>query len=266
MIIDRLGSWAAGWRRPAWLGVLAVLLVAASPGVVRAGGEPPDYVGAFDLAFQPGWSVPLDDALPNRPAQFVDLRFRIFEAGQLRLPSGRIKACDPFVGMDHPAFTAAVPKGTFPVRLALVDGTSSSNGRVAFARVQFSSAPVVRWAMAVRAGQNPATLKPGERFGYPVDAGTGSFVDAQAAIAAAKKMEADESWSEGWIDAGEINPRPKGAPRFYLEVGIGAGNIIMFESGWGDGVYASWFGYDAGGNVAALVTDFDVIDWSKVKW
>src|SRR4051812_36423045 len=83
MIFDRIGSWATGWCRPGWLGVLAVLLGAASPGVVRAGGEPPNYARAFEPAFWPGWSVPFDDALPKPPAQFVDLYFRIFEAGQL---------------------------------------------------------------------------------------------------------------------------------------------------------------------------------------
>lgn len=44
---------------------------------------------------------------------------------------------------------------------------------------------------------------------------------------------------------------------------MGPGNIIMFTSGWGDGFYASWFGYDAQGHVAALVTDFTVVDWAK---
>ena len=40
----------------------------------------------------------------------------------------------------------------------------------------------------------------------------------------------------------------------------------MFQSGWGDGLYASWFGYDAQGRVVALLTDFNVVDWSKAQW
>ena len=68
----------------------------------HAGGEPPSYARAFELAFQPGWQSRLGDA---------SVGFHIFDAGRLRLTSGRIKACDPFVGMEHRAFTAAVPKG-----------------------------------------------------------------------------------------------------------------------------------------------------------
>src|SRR4029078_4230104 len=55
-------------------------------------------------------------------------------------------------------------------------------------------------------------------------------------------------------------------PTFHLDVDMGPANIVMFTSGWGDGFYASWFGYDAQGRVAALVTDFAVVDWAKAKW
>jgi hypothetical protein len=154
-----------------------------------------------------------------------------------------------------------VPKGSFPVRLALVEG-GIDGGRVAFARVDFSSQPVVRWEMALIEGQDAATLEAGHFFGYPVDAGTGSFVDVETAAAADKRMRADEELAQRWIQMGER----KAPPMFYAEIDIGPGNIIMFQSGWGDGVYASWFGYDAQGSIAALVTDFQVIDWAKAKW
>jgi hypothetical protein len=37
-------------------------------------------------------------------------------------------------------------------------------------------------------------------------------------------------------------------------------NMIAFSSGWGDGCYASYRGYDADDKIACLVTDFDVLD------
>lgn len=245
--------------------LLSSLLCLSSAPPVYAGGEAPPYARVFELAFQRGWRVTIDDALPGEPARLVEMGFYIFDAGRLRLPSGRITACDPFVGIDRPPFAVALPKGEYPVRLALIEGTFG-DGRVAFARVDFSSAPVVRWEMAVSEGQNPVVLKDDSYFGYPVDAGTGSFVDADAAQAAAARMKGDESWSQSWIDAGTSDSKIKGVPRFFLAVDAGPGNIIMFQSGWGDGFYASWFGYDADGKVAALVTDFQSVDWSKAKW
>lgn len=53
---------------------------------------------------------------------------------------------------------------------------------------------------------------------------------------------------------------------FLLDLPLGEANAIMFHSGWGDGFYASWFGYDADGNVAALVTDLATIDWATADW
>lgn len=240
------------FRRACKLLSLCALLLPARVSPVTAGGAPPSYARAFELAFQPGWHVSIGDQ---------NVGFRIFEAGLLRIASGRIKACDPFVGMGHAPYTVEVPKGSFPVRLALVEG-GIDDGRVAFARVDFSSQPVVRWEMALIEGQNPATLEPKHYFGYPVDAGTGSFVDAETAAIADKRMAEDEDIAQRWITLGERNS----PPMFHADIDIGPGNIIMFTSGWGDGVYASWFGYDAQGAVAALVTDFLVVDWSNAKW
>ncbi|MDT5032034.1 MAG: hypothetical protein QOC94_2205 [Actinoplanes sp.] len=36
-------------------------------------------------------------------------------------------------------------------------------------------------------------------------------------------------------------------------------NIIQVSSGWGDGVYPTFVGYTAAGEVACFVTDFQVI-------
>jgi hypothetical protein len=239
-------------RRLCKLFSICASLLPAGAAPVLAGGTPPAYARAFELAFQPGWRVKVGDA---------DVGFEIYDGGRLRITSGRIRACDPLVVMGGPAFTVGVPIGAFPVRMALVQGRDD-HGRVAFARVDFSLEPVVRWEMALVPGQDAATLKPDEIFGYGVDAGTGSFVDVETAALAEAKIRADEDLVQRWISEGEH----KKPPMFFLDVDMGPGNIIMFHSGWGDGLYASWFGYDARGHVAALLTDFQVIDWATAKW
>jgi hypothetical protein len=118
--------------------------------------------------------------------------------------------------------------------------------------------------MAVTAQADLATLKPGYIFGYPVDAGTGSFSDKAAGEAVTRMVnegKLEREYSQAWIDDGEIAGKARGM-NFYLDVAAGSANIIMFGSGWGDGFYASYFGYDAQGEVAALITDFQVMDWS----
>ncbi len=256
MIIRRALSGIAA----AFFGLLPSARASASP------GDPPAYSAVFDKAFAPGFSVETQSAFEGE-TRVERVPFRLVQAGGLKLPSGQVCATDPFIALaDAKPFTQAVPAGTFPVRLAVADFPSGGT-RVAFARVDFSEARVVRWAMAVVAGQDIATLKADEIFGYGVDAGTGSFFDPVAGRAAAELLKADEDAWETWQTDGETNgPKVIGPYSFLLDLPLGDANAIMFHSGWGDGFYASWFGYDASGNVAALVTDFATIDWTTATW
>ncbi len=219
----------------------------------------PSYTDKFEEAFQPGFTWPFrllsDDQLSPVP-------FRIIDGGEVLLPSGAIVACDPFVSDDRPAFVQNVPKGRVRVRFSYPMVHGEHGGRVAFARADFSQTTVARWEMALIPGQDISTLKKDEIFGYPVDAGTGCFADAEAFAALREKSAAEPNLTEAWIGEGEEAAKPLGMT-FYLNKSLGPANIIMFTSGWGDGFYASYFGFDAAGAVAALLTDFAVIDWSE---
>lgn len=231
-----------------------------------APGDPPPYVAVFDRAFGEGFTVTTRGKREGK--DWVEkVPFRAVNAGSVNLPSGRISAADPFIALsDAKPFAQPVPKGTFPVRLAVADFPSGGL-RIAFARVDFSDEPIARWSLAVPEGQNIATLKDDEIFGYGVDAGTGSFFDPLASKEAARLLDDNPDAWEDWQTEGEANgPKTIGPYMFLLDLKLGESNAIMFSSGWGDGFYASWFGYDANGNVAALITDFATIDWSTADW
>jgi hypothetical protein len=119
--------------------------------------------------------------------------------------------------------------------------------------------PAVRWEMARMEGQEEVELQEEEFFGYPVDAGVGCFMDARAAAALETHYDADEHYAEKLIDALEANHAQKWD---YADIALNdktGANLIMFASGWGDGVYASYWGYDADGALACLVTDFSIL-------
>jgi hypothetical protein len=221
----------------------------------------PSYAEKFEAAFQPGFSFPFQ-LTSSEPLQPVP--FQVIDGGELLLPSGQIVACDPFVSDDRAAFTQQVPEGRARLRFShpLVHG--EHGGRVAFARLDFSQAKVTQWEMALIPGQDNSILKDDEIFGYPVDAGTGCFGDREAFAALRAATANDPGLTEAWIAAGETAGRPLGLS-YYLEQPMGRANIIMFPSGWGDGFYASYFGYDAAGDVTALLTDFNVIDWAALR-
>ena len=229
---------------------------------VASPGEAPAYSAAFEKAFAPGFT-----ATTRSGNKRERVPFKTIEAGTLKLPSGRISAADPFIALsDAKPFAQSVPNGAFPVRLA-VGSFPSGGARVAFARVDFSAAPIASWSLAVPEGQDIASLKDDEIFGYGVDAGTGAFFDPVASKAAASLLDANPDAWEDWQTRGEENgPKVIGPYSFLLDLDLGEANAVMFHSGWGDGFYASWFGYDADGNVAALVTDFQTIDWDTADW
>jgi hypothetical protein len=184
--------------------------------------------------------------------------FSTHEIGLLEITSGAVAASDPLVNPAIPPFTRAVPKGRFPVRIAVATNAGGDE-RIAFAKVEFSQAAPVRWEMALIEGQDAATLRDGEFFGYGVDAGTGCFMDPRAGSLLEAKMDEVEDYYEVIIDAMDntykhtrswvdLRPDPNAAE-----------NVICFTSGWGDGSYPSFFGLDGEGRPAVLVTDFLVV-------
>lgn len=180
------------------------------------------------------------------------------QAGDLVLPTGRIVACDPLVFDEAEPFTVAVRAGSYPVSLAVAK-VSENDQRVAFAKVTFAFADPVAWKMAAVAGQDPTTLHANHIFGYPVDSGTASFIDAEAAALLLQRLQAEDEYDQTIIEGMEKTYVHTWSYATVRPSARYEGNCVAFSSGWGDGLYASYFGYSAADDVVCLVTDFDVL-------
>lgn len=179
--------------------------------------------------------------------------------GALHITSGRIVACDPLVQPERQPFARELrARGAFPVE-TLHDG-----GRIALAVLWLRDrssvrAADLRWDMALIEGESTDTLGDDEFFGYPVDAGVGCFMDAdaEAAIAERDRREAESPDYGSYYDnvlSGEMGDADT-ADHWPLGPGS-ANNAVIFRSGWGDGSYPSFWALDAAGEPVALVTDF----------
>ena len=174
----------------------------------------------------------------------------VTDPAELRLPSGRIVACDPF--------TVAVPPGSYPVTASVVeitapDGSERPQQRVAAARLTVLDEPVAVWEQAVVPEQDLASLGEDEFYGYGVDAGTGCFVDADA-VEPLGEFDGDTETLQAAFEAVEWS-----AAVVTLADPASGHNLVAFSSGWGDGVYPTWIGRTGTGEVACLVTEFFVI-------
>lgn len=177
--------------------------------------------------------------------------------GQLVMPTGQLFACDPFlVSSEEGPFTRTVPPGRYPV-LVNVARMQSGDERVAYAIVRVADPPPVRWELALLPAHDPSELGDDEFFGYGVDSGTGCFMDASAAERLAERaaeigdnqdledqMVKTYVHTWAWVD-------------YVLDADTGV-NVIAFSSGWGDGMYPSYWGLDEAGAIVCLVTDFGV--------
>lgn len=184
-----------------------------------------------------------------------------FEAGKINLPTGKIVACDPLITSDMKPFSVQFPNGEFSV---LVHKERESNC-IAYVEIQFSDEPVDSWKLATTDGQNIDELKDGEIFGYPVESGMGCFMDEktqqQLNLLEQKLYRRkgkdflgiyEELFHDYFFDEnGAIDQYAFLKPNedFF-------GNIFAFETGYGEGFYASYIGFGKSSQPIKIVAEF----------
>ena len=180
--------------------------------------------------------------------------------GELVLTSGKLVACDPLVFPGTEPFDASFQPGRYPVTLSIAYNPKDNSKTVAYAMLHLSKQTPVKWKLATKIGEDLSALSENEVFGYGVDSGTGCFMDADVSqIIVDKSWEAEtyeETLTSQLDDLLEENSR-LGLKWANMRVDEDTeANVIAFASGFGDGFYASYFGYDAEGCIVAVVTEF----------
>ena len=196
----------------------------------------------------------------------------VVPCGDLLVPSGRLVVCDPF------AFLAArgnpqvlVPRGQFPVLVTLADVSPAqdrSHVREAYASIIFSRTQETyrRPLPLIRPGEAPPQLQAGEFVGFGVDAGTACFVDDSVI---GPCMPNPKTWYDDVFN----NQRPdcwfrrmddpnhirEGIANIVLPLAHNGENLVLFHSGWGDGVYPVVGSFGCDGHLVAAHVDLFVV-------
>ena len=203
-------------------------------------------------------------------AQFVNSETRDhLVIGTVDLPSGQLCVGDPLaymcVGEASPAMEKTVEPGSYPVELSFVR-TAFDSVRICTSRVKLSDKPAVRYELAMADPETAAFKSSDGCFAaFPVDAGMMAFADRRT-------VESYISWCRKWhsenpegnhyddyfavlfAESCERLPAYQREGGDFIEWTVPGegGRIVMNASGFGDGLYQAFWGYDSEGELCEL--------------
>ncbi|MGS0749065.1 DUF4241 domain-containing protein [Halpernia sp. GG3] len=184
-----------------------------------------------------------------------------YEAEDLHITSGKLIACDPVITNDKTPFLTKFPTGDFPV---LIHKEKESNC-IAYVEVTFSKNKIKNWELALCENQHLKDLAEGEVFGYPGKSGMGCLMDLDAQIVL-NNLETTLYRRKGDDYMGIYEEFFH--PYFYDTDGITnqfalvkadnekRENMIAFETGYGEGFYASYIAFDTEKKPVKIISEF----------
>lgn len=202
----------------------------------------------------------------------ADSKYPQVKAGEVTVTSGRLEIGDPLCYMNSQyscTLEKLVPPGRYPVYLSIMEH-AVFGPKFLTAKLEISKEPPVRYELAMPQGNSVEDKdKPGVLALFGVDAGVACICDKETSIAFDtfikdwKKTNPEKNlyndyFAELMRDFAEKNPnyQHRDGDYFDYKVPETEGNLIMFTSGFGDGAYSGYWGYNEAGEITCLVIPF----------
>ena len=202
---------------------------------------------------------------------FENPEYQLLELGNLVVKEGKLIAADPLFSLPYggtaPFVQKALP-GNYPVTLSVFSHADYGDRYLA-AKITFSEHRAEAFQLALKPGERVADLAADEIFGFPVETGLGSFCDNgtqklfQAFCEEWYRKNPGKNIYDDYFAAIFAKSYQK-HPKFQRKDGDWINwtlpgkqeNLIMFNSGFGDGVYPAYWGYDPDGKSCCLIIQF----------
>ena len=184
-----------------------------------------------------------------------------YEVNDLHVSSGKLIACDPLLTNDKTPFLTKFPIGDFPVSIH----KEKESNCIAYVEVTFSQNKIKNWELALCENQNLKDLAEGETFGYPGQSGMGCIMDLETQVAL-NDLEAKLYQRKGDDFLGIYEEFFY--PYFFDNDGMTKQfalvkpdderpeNMIAFETGYGEGFYASYIAFDKENKPVKIISEF----------
>ncbi|AQX06882.1 hypothetical protein BAX97_04695 [Elizabethkingia meningoseptica] len=196
------------------------------------------------------------------------------DMGEVTFPTGNILVRDPLVYLhqeESPYFTT-VPTGTFPVT-TLVAEVDEDHYRYVATRIKFTENKAVSHTEALIGNEDLDSLENGEYFGFNVDAGLATIVDTKTRDLYCNFVNQwekenpegniyDNFFAQEFKNSYERNPEYQRTDGDWINFRLPGSNlsIPMIQTGFGDGVYPVYLGYDENGNICELVVQYIAVE------
>lgn len=229
-----------------------------------------EWIGLYrTLRERTACPVDLDDYFSC--GEVCGMRMDVMDIGECSLPTGRLMVRDPIAYLrdrkERPYLDTA-PAGTYRTEVAVVLPEDDC-ARYAAVRVRFDDGEPVRFYEALVGYENLVKFEDGDYFGFNVDSGLACICDEEV-------HEAFCDWLEDWefdnpgadlyddYFADLFEESYADAPEHQREGGDWINwcvpgtdyRLPMFQTGFGDGAYPAYWGYDRDGRICQLVVQF----------
>ena len=194
----------------------------------------------------------------------------ILDMGEIEFPTGNIIVRDPLVWLnrDEKAYLTSVPRGKYRIE-TLVVKLEEDHYRYALSRVRFTENVPKIYYEALKGDENLDDVDGDSIFGFNVDAGLATIVDVETRNAYCNfkdiwyaenpnKNIYDDFFAEVFAKNAEENPvyQREGGDWINFKIPNSELSIPMIQSGFGDGRYPVYFGYDENGELCDLVVEY----------
>ena len=199
--------------------------------------------------------------------EIENTKLDILNLGEVNISSGKIVVCDPLAYLDEESipFIQNVNANKYKVSALVLEDEE----RYAIVKMQITDKKPKYYDLAVTATEELDKIEgEGDFFGFPVDAGMAcicdydfikDFLEFEDKLIESKNDDYnryDDLFAELLEDNAKKYPKYQSEYGDWLNFNLESSNMILFQSGYGDGVYPSYFAYDENDEICALYIVF----------
>lgn len=227
----------------------------------------------FQIAFEKNlkYISNLEKEVSDIESQFVKTENRFYlKVGEIDCPTGWIVVADPLAYLPNlefsPVLEKKVPKGKYPVYVSLAR-SDELDVRMCTVKMKIKKTKAVKYELA-NPTENTASFKASDGIvpGFPVDSGLVSICDEKVAKEYALFLENWQKENSGknfygdyfekyFIDSYNNNAAYQRDGGDFIEWAnpITKNKLVMVASGFGDGLYQAYFGYDKDNKICEII-------------